>query len=58
MKYYYYGSQIEKNELEEKPVTVQRETIEKIPGLIIEEDTIYEIDEECLRCKRRGQNVK
>lgn len=54
MRYYRYGKdgmrhEIEANEKEQKGM----------PGrfgeLIIDEDTIYEIDEECLRCRREEQ---
>ena len=52
MRYYRYG----KKETDQAVEAEEKET-HALPGkfgeLIIEEDTVYEIDEECLRCKKK-----
>ncbi|MDE6851189.1 MAG: hypothetical protein K2J67_01700 [Lachnospiraceae bacterium] len=59
MRYYYYGNQYDSGQKQAihamhvyDPYKVQ--TVK--PGdcdLVIEDDTIYEIDRECLRCRRQ-----
>lgn len=56
MLYYYYGFQpdcrepLRANEMQEEDFQVQQ-----YGELVIEEDTIYEIDEACLNCKKRNR---
>lgn len=53
MLYYYYGKEpasggvLRANEMSGEPASIQ-----KYGELIIEDDTIYEIDETCLNCKK------
>lgn len=52
MRYYRYGKsdwkqEIEAEEKERNPV------IGRFGDLVIDEDTVYEIDEECLRCQKK-----
>lgn len=51
MRYYRYGTDNTKREVkaEEKR---QNNAMERFGELIIDEDTVYEIDEECLRCQK------
>lgn len=54
MKYYYYGSgscstgELGANEMQHESPPVRR-----YGELVIEEDTIYEIDEACLNCQKK-----
>lgn len=54
MTYYHYGKKKTKQDLEteEKEFSRLAEKTGKFGELIIDEDTIYEIDEECIRCKK------
>ncbi len=52
MRYFYYGMENRKNVLSaDQTKPEQREYRED--DLVIEEDTIYEIDRECEACKKR-----
>lgn len=55
MRYYRYGKdmmqqEIEASEKEERKITGQ------FGSLVIDEDTVYEIDEECLRCHKKKKS--
>lgn len=52
MRYYRYGNDVQQKELEAKEKERQ-DIIGRFGELVIDEDTIYEIDEECLRCRER-----
>ncbi len=52
MRYYRYGSDQRKKDLEAEEKQRQ-EVLSRFGELIIDEDTIYEIDEECFRCKEK-----
>ncbi len=58
MRYYYYGNQSDhgqKQVVHAMHVTDPHRMRMVKPGdrdLVIEDDTIYEIDRECLRCRR------
>lgn len=54
MRYYHYGEKKATQELEteEKEFSGMAEKAGRFGELIIDEDTIYEIDEECIRCKK------
>lgn len=54
MRYYQYGGAKKEHELEAKEKG-QRSILGKFGQLIIDDDTIYEIDEECLRCREGGK---
>lgn len=60
MSYYYFGTDKEK-EQQDEPVLYD-ERFGQFPiqqgTLIIEEDTIYEIDEDCLHCNQKIVNNK
>lgn len=53
MRYYKYGKVMEEKESEEKGKG-QTEIIGRFGELVIDEDTIYEIDEECLKCREKN----
>lgn len=57
MRYYRYGKKDERD-FETKEVHATTMDSRQFERLIIEEDTIYEIDEECMEClkKERNQN--
>lgn len=55
MRYYRYGAQ-DRKEFETKEVTRSTKNTGHIDRLIIEEDTIYEIDEECMECLKKEKN--
>lgn len=57
MRYYQYGGVKKGHELEAKEKG-QGNILGKFGELIIDDDTIYEIDEECLRCRENGKNKK
>ena len=42
----------------EEHVEEKREQILTSGDLVIEENTIYEIDQECLSCLKKGKNAK
>lgn len=52
MRYYRYGSNVQEKDLEAKEEE-QQELIGRFGELVIDEDTIYEIDEECIRCREK-----
>ncbi|MCH5266919.1 MAG: hypothetical protein J1E62_01135 [Lachnospiraceae bacterium] len=55
MRYYHYGTDAVKLPLESKGMVWSDNGNKKIwddKDLIIEEDTIYEIDRECINCKK------
>lgn len=60
MRYYYYGNQHDhgqKQAIHAMHVSDSQSVRAEKPGdrdLIIEDDTIYEIDRECLRCRRQS----
>ncbi len=54
MRYYRYGQNNRKQEAEVNRQEKNSQTMEAQFGkLIIDEDSVYEIDEECLRCKKK-----
>lgn len=58
MRYYHYGKAGELEANDRIKVNTDRQYSGK---LVIEEDTIYEIDEECMRCleqKRKANTVR
>ncbi len=57
MRYYYSGNYTDKKagNVYNKNSS-ELSSYEDIPGLIIEDDTVYEIDEECIRCRRKRQS--
>lgn len=59
MKYYYYGSDAYlKGGLRANEMQKEDSPIRKFGELIIEEDTIYEIDEACLDCQKKRENCE
>lgn len=54
MRYYRYGNYNRKNDLETKEKNTEL-PLGRYGELIIDEDTIYEIDQECIRCKEKMQ---
>ncbi len=57
MRYYRYGKDKIQHELEASEEG-QKRLARQFGKLVIDEDSIYEIDEECLRChKEELQNV-
>lgn len=55
MRYYRYGKGVNEKEKElEAKEKEQSKIIGRFGELIIDEDTIYEIDEECLRCHEKN----
>lgn len=52
MRYYRYGSDSRERDLETKEKR-QQEVTGCYGELVIDEDTVYEIDEECMRCKEK-----
>ena len=52
MRYYRYGNKETKQEIEAEEKEMSN-LIGRFGELIIDEDTVYEIDEECIRCKKR-----
>ncbi len=55
MRYYRYGKDIMQQEIETSEKE-ERKVIGKFGSLVIDEDTIYEIDEECLRCRKKKKS--
>jgi len=54
MRYYRYGQNDKKQKAEANKKEKDTQTMEAQFGkLIIDEDSVYEIDEECLRCKKK-----
>lgn len=51
MRYYRYGCDNMRREIETEEKR-QINTTGRFGELIIDEDTVYEIDEECLRCQK------
>lgn len=57
MIYYYYGREPESGGvLRANEMSGENAPIQQYGELIIEEDTIYEIDEACLNCKKGRKN--
>lgn len=54
MRCYHYGYML-KNEPEVKKADTFRAEKEQVvkDGLVIDEDTVYEIDEECINCRKK-----
>jgi hypothetical protein len=53
MLYYYYGKEPEsEGVLRANEMSGESASIQKYGELIIEDDTIYEIDETCLNCRK------
>lgn len=44
-----------KKESEQQKEYVPKDFVGRIGSLVVEEDTIYEIDEECMNCKGKGK---
>ena len=59
MRYYHYGSMSDSEPEVKKMETFADDTVqtEYIDGLIIDEDTGYEIDEECIKCRKNKFTV-
>lgn len=56
MIYYYYGRKPDsQGVLQANEMAVESPVYQKYGELIIEEDTIYEIDETCLNCKKKKE---
>ena len=56
MRYYHYGADAAERPLRSNGMVRppgRRETFRDDSDLVIEEDTIYEIDRECIGCKKR-----
>ena len=51
MRYYRYGMDRAAKEVEAEEKGPER-TLGRFGDLVIDEDTVYEIDEECLRCQK------
>lgn len=51
MRYYRYGCDHAKREIETEEKW-QNNVMGRFGELIIDEDTVYEIDEECLQCQK------
>lgn len=51
MRYYRYGCDHTKREIETEEKW-QNNVMGRFGELIIDEDTVYEIDEECLQCQK------
>lgn len=60
MRYYHYGSMSDSEPEVKKMETFADDTVqtENIDGLIIDEDTVYEIDEECIKCRKNKSTVQ
>ena len=54
MRYYRYGCDNTKREIETEEKW-QKNVMGRFGELIIDEDTVYEIDEECLQCQNETQ---
>ena len=58
MRYYHYEYKNNNNFTEENDlrasgsICIKEKTKDTRGSLIIEEDTVYEIDEECIKCRR------
>lgn len=61
MRYYYYGNDVKTARIRQKASALSanryhqlyfQENLFQDQDLIIEDDTVYEIDRECLRCKK------
>lgn len=59
MLYYYYGKEPEsRGALRANEMSGEHAAVQKYGELIIEDDTIYEIDETCLNCRRGEKNFR
>lgn len=61
MRYFYYGMGNMENTRKSHAGDNYRRTGRQMPpgsSLVIEEDTIYEIDEECEECRRRQNRME
>lgn len=59
MIYYYYGINPESDGvLRASEMPAGNSSVRKYGELVIEDDTIYEIDEACLNCKRKREREK
>ena len=60
MRYYHYGSMSDSKPEVKKMETFADDTVqtENIDGLIIDEDTVYEIDEECIKCRKNKFTIQ
>lgn len=56
MRYYRYGREEMRHEVQASERKVKNLT-GRFGDLIIDEDTVYEIDEECLRCRREQEHA-
>ncbi len=52
MRYYRYGADQSQHDMEHKEKDVKK-LLGRFGELVIEEDTIYELDKECLQCKKK-----
>lgn len=55
MRYYRYGKDTMQQEIEASEKERQQ-VIGQFGSLVIDEDTIYEIDEECLSCQKKKKS--
>ncbi len=61
MRYYYYGGRSGKEQKQSIHAMhvydpqITRRNKQKDQDLIIEDDTIYEIDRECIRCRHQAE---
>lgn len=53
MRYFYYGTEKRKESMTSGQGVKNRQKGNKEDDLVIEEDTIYEIDRECEACRQR-----
>lgn len=53
MRYFYYGTETRKEAMPSGHGIENRQNGNKEDDLVIEEDTIYEIDRECEACRQR-----
>lgn len=52
----YWNKQNENTkESEQQKEYVPKDFVGRIGSLVVEEDTIYEIDEECMNCREKGK---
>ena len=53
MRYFYYGMEKEKESMPSGRGMGNRRSVKREDDLVIEEDTIYEIDRECEACRQK-----
>ena len=56
MRYFYYGNEKRKDRVSWEHAVNSSDGMQREDDLVIEEDTIYEIDRECEACRQRIRN--